>query len=1160
MKKPFLPFCIVLLILLSGGLQPLPAQGLLAFNHSEKKGTPIQQEVNSLITLLNQLEQKHSTNFIYERSLLENKTWKGSIEEKERLESVLKKVLPGANLRYKKLKGGGYAILPDQPDTPAPKVLEKDALKNPESTISRPGAFNVNIPGRTVADRTKALDMEKVLKGRVTDNRGNGLPGVSIIVKGTQRGTSSDANGKYTLTIPDEIANNESTKLIFSFVGYVPQELVPGNQNELDVTLQEDTKSLEEMVVVGYGTMKKSSVTAAISKVENKILDQIPAGRAETALVGRLAGVNISTPRNTPGAAPVIRIRGAGSITASNDPLVVIDGFPGGDLTNVNMNDVESIEVLKDASSAAIYGSRGSGGVIIVTTKKGKEGKPQLNFNTYVGVGQALGHKDWISGQEYHDYIARYINRDYAWQGGDPSLPLWGDARRPTNFQVNPVIGQGDYIWEDILLNNTSIQNYNLSVRGGNEKVNYYISGTMRDEKGTLLNTWYKTYSLRANIDAKINKFINAGVMINPNFNNRRVSPVSMEAIVKTAPFVSPEKRPNGIYPRPLDYWGSQVSGQVSPLATLEGTTNTASGLNNVGELYLSLDLLKGLNLRSSVGGNITYNTAENYTAPYATSNNQSAGSSMDTRLFNLLNENVLSYSKVFDEKHSFNALLGASYQKANSRVAAMGVLPGSFSNDIIQTLNNAIISPTATYTSKSQWGLASYFSRINYAYKDKYLLSASFRTDGSSRFGPKNRWGSFPSASVAWRISEEDFMKGIPAINELKLRASYGVVGNFNIGDFRYLGAISDVYYAPGGVLTKGQAQTSFGNDQLKWERTASQNFGVDLGILKNRLRIGVDYYIKKTNDLLYDVSIPAITGFSNTMVNIGDIKNSGIELEINTKNLTGGFKWETSFNLARNKNEVVSLGGVNEVIYTHTRGMGWLLRVGEPMFSYYGYKMIGVLQNAEDVKNSATITGSKPGNTKIEDINNDGKIDPSDRQILGNFQPKIFMGMVNDFSWKNFDMSIIMQASLGAKMYNLENLYYQGATVSAMRRSLIENQWWSEQEPGDGMSPATALSQLAYVSNTDSYLEDASFLAIRNINLGYTLPSSIAQKLRMSTFRIYLSVANPKMFTKKSFHGYNPEGVTGGEINGINSTPGFNNGAEPINRVYALGLNLNF
>ncbi|HEY0667806.1 MAG TPA: SusC/RagA family TonB-linked outer membrane protein, partial [Sphingobacteriaceae bacterium] len=516
------------------------------------------------------------------------------------------------------------------------------------------------------------------------------------------------------------------------------------------------------------------------------------------------------------------------------------------------------------------------------------------------------------------------------------------------------------------------------------------------------------------------------------------------------------------------------------------------------------------------------------------------------------------SYNKTFND-HNFDAILGASYQKSTSRTSEMGVLPGSFGSSIIQTLNNGVISPTATRTSKSQWGLASYFTRVNYNYKEKYLLAASLRTDGSSRFGPDNKWGNFPSASIAWRATQEEFLKDNKIINELKLRLSYGVTGNFNIGDFDYLGTISDVNYSPNGVLTKGQAQTNFADEKLKWERNESYNIGLDLGFLNRRLNFVVDYFDKKTNDLLYNVGIPSITGFANSVVNVGDVRNRGIELEVNTRNLTGAFKWETAFNFSRTKNEVVSLGGVNESIFTHTRGMSWLLRVGEPMFSYYGYKTIGVLQDANDVATSAILPGSKPGHAKYADINKDGKITPDDRTILGNYQPKFFMGLVNDFSWKNFDMSIVMQASVGGKMYNLENLYYQGATVSGMRRSLVENQWWSQAEPGDGKSPATALSALPYLSNGDFYLEDASFLGLRNLNIGYTLPGNVAQRMRMRSCRLYVSANNLFILTKEGFHGYNPEGYTGGLINGIESV-GLNNGSEPISRVFSFGLNVNF
>jgi len=1001
---------------------------------------------------------------------------------------------------------------------------------------------------------------QQMLTGIVRDGTGVALEGVSVTVKRTGFGVASDEEGKFSLE-----AVHPTDVLVFRSVGYQLLELEVGDRTTLNVVMEEEVAGLDEVVVVGYGTQRKSSVTAAISKVENRGLDQVPVGRPELALVGRLAGVNISNSRSNPGSAPIIRVRGSGSISASNDPLVVIDGFPGGSMGSVNMNDVESIEVLKDASSAAIYGSRGSGGVIIITTKKGKTGRPQLQLNAYAGVAEAIGHDDWISGDEFYNYIARYMNREYAWQGGDVSIPLWGDERRPPNFRVNPVIREGSYIWEDILLRPAPMQNYSLSVRGGTDNVTYYISGTYRDEQGTLLTTGYKTYAFRANVDANLAPGLKVGIMVSPNFADRRTSPVTMEAIVKTSPFVSPDPYPDGSYPRPLDYWGNSVSGQTSPLATLYGTFNTSSSMNNVGEMYAEATLGKGLSVRSSFGANITYGIAENFQSASATSNGLNSGSARDTRSINLLNENVLRYTGDFGGDHDLNAILGASFQKATSRTALQTAVAGSFNNETIRTLNNAIIDPSKSYTTKSRWGLISYFGRINYAYKGKYLVAASFRTDGSSRFGPNNRWGNFPSASIAWRISQEDFMRGNAVISELKPRVSYGVVGNFNIGDFSYLGTIDDVYYSPDNVLTKGWAQNAIGNGGLQWERTESYNIGLDLGFFDNRVTIAADYYRKKTTNLLYDVSVPAISGFPTALVNVGDVRNKGIEVELSSQNLIGDFKWSTAFNFSRNKNEVVDLGGVDEVINTHTRGMAWILRKGEPMFSYYGYKSLGVLVDQEDVDNSPVMDGSKPGNTKYADVSGpdgvpDGKITPDDRVILGSYLPKVTFGMVNDFSWKDFDLSIALQSSIGAKMYNLENLYYQGATVSAIRRSLVENQWWSPSEPGNGKEPATALSQLAWVSNSDYYLEDASFLAIRNLNLGYSLPQSFSERFKISNLRLFASISNLLMITKKGFHGYNPEGFTGNESDGINSMPGFNNGSEPINRVYTLGVNAIF
>ncbi|GAA4444890.1 TonB-dependent receptor [Ravibacter arvi] len=1009
-----------------------------------------------------------------------------------------------------------------------------------------------------VPDAAAVQAAENRIVGKVKDENGEPLPGVSVIIKGTQKGVSTDINGAFELVVP-----SENSILTFSFVGFLTQETTVGNRSSIDITLQTDQKTLEELVVVGYGTQKKTSVTAAISKVENKKLDQMPAGRPEAALVGRMAGVNISQTRSTPGSAPKITVRGPGSISASNEPLIVIDGFPGGSFNNINMNDVESIEVLKDASSAAIYGSRGSGGVIIITTKSGSQGKPKLNVNTYVGISQPMlhGRDKWIpGGQEFYDYTARYINRDFYWSGGDPTLPLWDDERRPAAYRVNPVIKQGNHNWEEILIKPAAIQNYSLSVSGKKNDASYYISANIKDEKGTMITSRFKQYSMRANIGLDISPRIKAGLMISPNYSVQRSYGGSLQNLIKMPPFLSPDKQENGKYLTPRDYWGMTVSGGVNPLATMLGTHNFVHSFNNVGEVYTKFTLVDGLDFKTSFGFNIDYRTTDNYSEPMTGPANLASGGARDDRTFNWINENVLNYNKQFG-KHYLNALVGASYQYNLSRISALAIQAGSFANPTIWTLNNAIISPTGSYTSKSQWGLASYFGRVNYNFDEKYLLSASLRSDGSSRFGPDARWGYFPSGSVAWRVSQEPFFKSIRGIDELKLRASYGVVGNFNIGDFAYLGTIGDAVYAPGGQLIQGKAPSSFGNSKLQWEKTASYDFGVEVGFLDNRVNLVLDYYNKTTNNLLYNVSIPAISGFTNTIVNVGDIVNKGIELELNTRNFINDFKWQTSFNFTWNKNAVKNLGGgAKQVINSHSRGMSWILKEGVPMFSYYAYKQAGVLQTKQDMVDYPLMTNQRIGTVRYQDTNNDGKITADDRVILGSFMPKIIMGMVNDFAYRNFDLTIAMQSSLGAKMWNLENLYYQGPTVSAFYKPAIDGQWWSEEEPGDGKHPATSLASLEFVSNSDYYLENASFVAVRNINLGYTFPSNLTQRAKIDNLRLYFSVSNPWIFTSKDFKGYNPEGYTSAGLNGINSQPGHNDGSEPINRVFALGLNLNF
>lgn len=1034
------------------------------------------------------------------------------------------------------------------------EVLEKCFEEQPFTYLIKDKTIVIKEKEHSAQHKTSITSTTKPpidITGTVTDENGEPIPGVSITLKGTSLGTVTDTEGRYILSVP-----NAQGALVFSFVGFASREIPIENNEILDVTLKEEISSLNEVVVVGYGTVKKSSLTSSISKIENKKLDQLPELRVENALSGRMAGVYIANDRNRPGEAPKIRVRGIGSISAGNEPLVVIDGFPGGDLSQLSMNDVESIEVLKDASAAAIYGSRGGGGVILVSTKRGTSGKANLKLSSYFGYAKAMVHDDWMVGEEWYDYIVKYQNREFTWAGGDASIPAWGDDRRPSTYQSDPsVINMPQTVWQDEVLQVAPIQNHNFSVSGGNQNVKYYVSGTYANEKGVVKTASYKQYLLRANLDVKVNDFIDLGFELSPSYTKRRIAGQDMVNLVKYPAFVSPIPVNGKYVESPTGY-----AGIGNPYVYLYGTENFENRFRNIGRAFVNLELLEGLNFKSSIGTNISFSTADYFRGNLGSTDRiTTAGSAGDVQSFDLVNENVLSYTKTLNEVHDIGGILGASYQNANSRSTAIGAIANSFNNEIIKTLNNALINPSATTQSKTEWGLISYFARVNYGYKNKYLLSASFRTDGSSRFGAANKWGYFPSASVAWRVSEEAFMQDIPVISDLKLRASYGVTGNFNIGNFQYLGTVANVNYSPGNETIDGFAQTSLENEGLSWEKTTANDLGVELGLFKNRLHIIFDYYDSRTTNMLYNVNTPAISGFNNTITNIGEVRNKGIEFEISTQNLVGEFKWNTSFNLSHNKNEVVDLGEVDERINSYW-SMDFILREGEPMFSYYGYKMNGVFQNQAQIENSATLPDTKPGNPIMVDQNKDGKITPDDKVILGSFQPDLLLGMTNEFSWKRFDLNVFLQASLGAEILNFENQYYQGNTQGAMRRSLAENQWWSEAEPGDGKTPAAALSQLfGHNTFTDYYIEDASFLSIRSLNLGYTLPE-FAQKLGVSNLRIYTSMNNLLLIKNKNNHSYNPEGTTRGEISGINSTPGVNLGSEPINRTIVFGINFGF
>lgn len=654
---------------------------------------------------------------------------------------------------------------------------------------------------------------------------------------------------------------------------------------------------------------------------------------------------------------------------------------------------------------------------------------------------------------------------------------------------------------------------------------------------------------------------IYADFRVSPRYSHgRNRVDAGIHNMVKMPPFVEPEwNEEAGRHYRPTDYWSYRVSAANNPIDRVEGEHNYSNTFENSAEGKLGVDILDGLSFETTVATQAVFNTSDAFSERRTTGTNTTSGNSLNNRTLNVTNENVLSYDVTLGDVHSLSSVLGASYQKAMTRFSNVYAVTDSYANEIIHTINNAEASP-GSYSSKTHWGLASYFGRINYDYDGKYLLTASYRADGSSRFGPENRWGVFPAASAAWVITEESFMPESSFLSELKLRGSYGVTGNFGIDDFQYLGTISNVNYIQNGELVQGQAQTSFSNEELQWETTESVDIGFDAGLFNNRVNLSFDYYNQQTSDLLYNVSIPSTAGFSNTMVNVGDINNRGIELELNTVNIAGDFNWESSFTFTRNRNEVTSLySDVTEIVNTHFRGIAFLLREGEPMFSFYGYEMIGVHEDEASLEEHPHKDGAMPGTPIYKDQNNDGVINSDDRVIMGNFMPSFEWGTTQRFNWNNFDLSFTLQSKIGGLRYNEEPLYYQGATVSAFLKPAIEGQWWSPDEPGTGQ-PATSLAALNYLTDTDYYIQPADYVAVRNINFGYTLPTSWVEQAGADQFRLYLSVQNAFMFTSSEFMGYNPEGMTAGEISGTGSYPGYNLGSEPMNRTIVLGVNMDF
>ncbi|KAA6348147.1 TonB-dependent receptor SusC [termite gut metagenome] len=1005
------------------------------------------------------------------------------------------------------------------------------------------------------------------VSGVVTDESGVAIIGASVIVKGTSTGTITDFDGQYFISAPT------GGILKFSYIGYTDQEYPINSRTTINVSMKEDAVGLEEVVVVGYGTVKKRDLTGAVASVSSEQLKGRSYSNAMQSLAGQMPGVQILQVSGAPGFAPSIKVRGSSSVNSGTNPLYVIDGVPLDDPSSssgqdagdsftanrnpmnfINPNDIESIEVLKDASSSAIYGSRGANGIVLITTKQGKAGKTRVEANYEYGISSVQRRVDVMNAPEWLAY------EKTARQNSGAEFP----AVLSDSYWLNK-IGNGTD-WQDVLFRTGATHNVQLSVSGGSENTQFMISGNYLGSEGVVDQNTYQRFTVRSNLRHKISDKVNIGL----NASLARVSSddigtggkadvVSLALQSTPALPVYTERGTLG----PLDpnsEWHAldkALSPSLwHPYSTTREQERNRLTYNSQIAAFLEWKILDGLAFKTSLSATYNgvryqsfWNSVRNYGYPGGDTQ-PAEGKYKTNQSFNWVTENTLNYNKTFGD-HSVTGLLGYTVQE--NKYEDSNILSGSFPNNGVHTLNAG--KPQTAETTASEWALISYLARATYSYQGKYLASASIRTDGSSRFGINSRWGYFPSASIGWRMSEEDFMKNIDWLNNLKLRASYGVTGNNQIGDYGAIGLLDYDSYALGGKVIQGIYTKSFPDKDLRWERTSQVNVGLDASFFNQRLNLAIDYYHSVTNDLLLAVPIPAITGFTSTLTNIGKLQNKGLEVSLTSVNIKGAFEWSTNFNISGNRNKILALGNNDAPFNVVDFDANVRFEVGKPMAYFYGYQIDGVIMSTADLSKYPVWSGSEAGDPKVADTNHDGKIDSDDRTMIGSSQPDFIWSMTNNFNYKGFDLSIMLSGSEGNEIFNQNARYLKRYNGARGVYGSVANYWKSESDPGDGQIPkprsvANTVQNLA----TSYWVEDGSFVRIKNIRLGYTLPKKATQKLGLSATKIYVNFENVYVFS--DYSNYDPEAstYTTGALVGLDF------GSYPNPFVCTMGINLNF
>jgi TonB-dependent starch-binding outer membrane protein SusC len=1019
------------------------------------------------------------------------------------------------------------------------------------------------------------------VSGKVVNDKNEPLAGATITIKGSNTSVATKQDGTFQINAP-----SANSVLVATYVGFEDLEVTVGTQRQFFLSMISSESSLDNVIVIGYGMQKKGNITGAVSTFNAEKLDERPVNRVDQALVGQVAGVRVKQTSGVPGAGFSVQIRGTGSISANNEPLYVIDGFPlevspqnsgggfstGNPLDNLNPNDIESIEVLKDASAAAIYGSRGSNGVVLITTKKGRSGKMVININSFIGFNERERKLDVLDAEGWIDRATEMINDAWVRSGS-------GRTASQTTAERTAILGGFNaglmlderwampghpgltYVdWQDEFFRKGLVQDYQLSASGGNSFVKYYISGDYLNQEGITWGLSNKRYSSRANVEVQASNKIKFGINIAPTYSIINEPLVDgkdqqMHIAASLAPVVEADAGLlTGVFPNPKYTWAGT---RVSPVEVSKRVTSETKLFRTITTAFGEYTIIPGLSLRTSLNLDNADSKYKRYIpreVASVSSNPVPGGALSGYKRLTFVNENTLSYTKTFAQKHNVSVVAGQSY--ATFKFENWSISPGAFTTNDITTINAATAGSSGT-SSETKNVLISYFGRVQYDYEGRYLLSASLRTDGSSKFGDNTKWGTFPSVSAGWRVSSEKFMQSVSKISELKIRGSWGITGNNGYtGDYNQYGLLSFANYSYGGTLAPGQAinSSNFPNPDLSWEESETIDIGLDLGLFKNRIFTSFDWYQKRNSKLLLSIPVPLASGFTSALTNIGKVLNKGWEWEITSRNIVKrDLKWTTTVNLSHNTNKVEQLGPNNTPILfnggfdiEHS-----ILMVGQPMYSLYLVQEIGVLTTQDIANGYPEYNNEEAGDPKYLDANKDGKIDPDDRILSGHPNPDYTWGISNTVSYKGFDLSFLFQGQWGGLIYSMlgRAMDRTGQGYSDNALASYTNRWRSPADDGKpGINYKVFNATYGRIKNTD-WLYPSDYWRLRTLTLGYNLGTVIKNKV-ISGARIYVTLEN--MLGKDKYKGgWNPEAV---------NTSGEDYGGFPLSKGVVVGLNLTF